>query len=131
MSALPPQIEEKLHYLPWTGCWIWGGRVAQGYGQIYWEGRTHLIHRVVWKLLTGSEAQYTLDHLCEVKSCCNPAHLEDVPGPENSHRQVARRRARGEGMKEQIRKKEMQEYIRAQRAAFRARKGVDRPFREL
>lgn len=48
------------------------------------------MHRVVWTLL-GYQLLDTqvLDHLCRVRSCCNPAHLEPVSHAENTKRGAA------------------------------------------
>lgn len=71
-------------------CWLWTGhRSAQGYGRIgTGEGRAvALVHRVVWELLVGPiPASLELDHLCRVRSCCNPDHLEPVTHAENVRR---------------------------------------------
>lgn len=70
------------------GCWIWKGRINYaGYGQTYWEGRAWYIHRAVWVDVNGPVPDgLDLDHLCRVRSCCNPAHLEPVTRAENVRR---------------------------------------------
>jgi hypothetical protein len=61
-----------------SGCWLWPGPLnAYGYG--VWKRGT-LAHRMVYELLAGPIAsELTLDHLCRVRRCVNPAHLEQVP----------------------------------------------------
>lgn len=67
------------------GCWMWTGAVNDsGYG-IIWNGRgTVRAHRVVYELTMGLIPQgLQLDHLCRVRSCVNPNHLEPVTARDN------------------------------------------------
>lgn len=64
-------------------CWLWTGAISgAGYGVIGLAGRgtgTGYVHRVVWELLVGLiPPGLDIDHLCRVRSCCNPDHLEPV-----------------------------------------------------
>jgi hypothetical protein len=63
-----------------TPCHIWKGKPeGQGYGVITRGGVTHKAHR--WRYLreVGPIPDgYTLDHLCRVKLCTNPEHMEPV-----------------------------------------------------
>jgi hypothetical protein len=62
-----------------TGCWIWTGALRGGYGRTSANGRYITTHREIWQLLERPLARTeTLDHLCRVKGCANPAHLEPV-----------------------------------------------------
>lgn len=69
-------------------CWLWtGGLNNCGYGQVTFKGRTHSAHRAVWYLLIGPIAKgLQLDHLCHVRNCVNPDHLEPVTKSENMRR---------------------------------------------
>lgn len=71
-------------------CWVWQGRPNnEGYGQVSWHGRRTHPHRLVYELLAGPVAQgLVLDHLCRVRLCVNPAHLEQVTSRENVLRGV-------------------------------------------
>lgn len=62
------------------GCWIWTGSLdREGYGRTRWRGRGYNAHRYVWLRLRGPHAEgLELDHLCRVRACCNPDHLEPV-----------------------------------------------------
>ena len=61
-------------------CWIWTGPLVNGYGR---QGRM-LAHRLVYERLVGSIPDgLGLDHLCRVRSCVNPAHLEPVDNRTN------------------------------------------------
>jgi len=69
------------------GCWLWTGATTQGYGHIHWRGASHRVHRVVYELLVGPIVDGTeLDHLCRVRRCCNPGHLEAVTRRVNNAR---------------------------------------------
>lgn len=77
------------------GCWMWHGKTnAEGYGLIHAGGnvRRYLrAHRVVYEHLVGPVPDgLELDHLCRVKGCVNPAHLEPVTHKENSRRALVR-----------------------------------------
>lgn len=68
-----------------TECWHWlGHRSPQGYG--IWrvaEVRTILVHRMVYTFKHGDPGQLVIDHLCGVRDCCNPEHLEAVDSTTN------------------------------------------------
>ena len=71
------------------GCWLWNGSLDQhGYGMIKAEsGRTARAHRVMWELEVGPIPEgMTIDHLCLVKNCVFPGHMEIVSRAENSRR---------------------------------------------
>jgi hypothetical protein len=70
------------------GCWLWRGSLTRdGYGQLRFAGRTHQAHRVAYTLLVGAIPDgLSLDHLCRVHRCVNPAHLEAVTPTENTMR---------------------------------------------
>ena len=76
-----------------TSCWIWTGGGDIEYGRIRLTGREKpktigahrfslTIHGV--DLIDGLE----VDHLCEVKNCCNPQHLEQVTHEVNVQRAI-------------------------------------------
>lgn len=69
------------------GCWLWtaaGARSGNGYGRFHRDGRLLLAHRVAYEWLVGSIPDgLELDHLCRVRACVNPGHLEPVTLREN------------------------------------------------
>lgn len=71
-----------------AGCWIWqGGRNGKGYGAVNVAGRVRSAHREVYgALVTPVPDELTLDHLCRVHACVNPAHLEPTTSRENTLR---------------------------------------------
>lgn len=73
-------------------CWPWQGCLdANGYGWLRWQGRRARAHRVALEL-DGRPvpAGWHGIHLCNVKRCCNPAHLRPGPQCENPSPQRGR-----------------------------------------
>jgi hypothetical protein len=65
-------------------CWVWTGSVnaTTGYGRAGSMGAS--THAISWSLLRGPVPEgLQLDHLCRVRICCNPDHLEPVTPREN------------------------------------------------
>ena len=84
---LPERIL-RLIYVTEDGCWIWTGyRNPKGYGHVRHNGRKRLIHRITYEEIRGPVPEgLELDHLCRVRECCNPRHLEAVTHAENVRR---------------------------------------------
>lgn len=69
------------------GCWTFTGAHTATYGQIWWNRKQYLVHRVSYELHIGPIPDgQQIDHLCRNRSCVNPAHLEPVVGRENLER---------------------------------------------
>lgn len=76
--------------IPETGCWIWQRRVNRQLGYGY-TGDGRRAHIVAWELACGPVlAGLELDHLCGVKLCIWPPHLEPVTHSVNLRRGHAR-----------------------------------------
>jgi len=78
---------------PNSGCWLWLGTVSGGgYGQFQESPLTKkkkLAHRASYECFVGPiPAGMQLDHLCRVRCCVNPAHLEPVTNQENGLRGI-------------------------------------------
>jgi hypothetical protein len=59
-------------------CWLWlGGKFKTGYGGFRIGDRSVKAHRVALELAFGERppADMEVCHKCDVKVCCNPAHL--------------------------------------------------------
>jgi hypothetical protein len=69
-------------------CWLWNGYVDQGgYGCVRRGPKVAKVHRAVYEELVGPiPPGLELDHLCRVRHCYNPDHLEPVTHAENVRR---------------------------------------------
>ncbi len=70
------------------GCWRWTGTINHGgYGKLFFNGRQILAHRFSYETCIGPVPEgLFLDHLCRVRDCVNPEHLEAVTLAENTRR---------------------------------------------
>ena len=79
-------------YAPHLGpCWVWtASRDTKGYGKIWKTGKQGMwiAHRLSYDIANGlpDDSELVLDHLCRVRHCVNPAHLEPVTQRENTLR---------------------------------------------
>lgn len=90
---MPRYLDPEAHF--WSkvdtwggGCWRWIGAHNQGgYGLVGVNGRLVTAHRRAYELVVGSIPHgLVLDHLCRVRDCCKPFHLEPVTQAENLRR---------------------------------------------
>ena len=74
-------------------CWLWTGHLdADGYGKIKVQGKTIRVHRFSYERHIGPIPDgLEIDHLCRVRNCVNPGHLEPVTTKENQSRGVSAR----------------------------------------
>ncbi len=73
-------------YRPDLGpCWLWlAGRISGGYSKFVIDQRQVLGHRVVYEDAVGPIPDgFHVDHLCRIRHCVNPDHLEPVTPYEN------------------------------------------------
>lgn len=71
-----------------SGHWEWLGELkTTGYGR-FWNGTIEIYaHRFSYELYVGEIPEgLFIDHLCRVRSCVNPEHLEPVTTAENLKR---------------------------------------------
>jgi len=87
LDELKAELEEKSTLQP-SGCITWNGRIYRGgYGRTCVHGRLQMVHRVAYEIAKGPiEPGLCIDHLCRVRSCINPDHLEAVTHQENVRR---------------------------------------------
>lgn len=66
-------------------CWEWQGRrTPSGYGQVSWNNRHRVAHRIAYMLVKGEIPDgLEVMHLCNNKPCCNPSHLQIGTHAEN------------------------------------------------
>ncbi len=85
MAGTPVNIRLARYTEKTSQCWLWRGSLSpDGYGRIAVQGRNVGAHRVAWELVNGPiPTGLTIDHLCRVRACVNPTHLEAVPLREN------------------------------------------------
>lgn len=73
-----------------TLCWVWIGAIADtGYGTTRAGATRRKVgaHRAVYEAHRGAIPEgMELDHLCRVRVCVNPSHLEIVTRAENVRR---------------------------------------------
>lgn len=70
------------------GCWLWTGSLMEsGYGMFRLHGQATLAHRASYELHKGKIPEgFVVDHLCRVRPCINPSHLEACTLQENVRR---------------------------------------------
>lgn len=77
-ARLPVHVESRIDRT--AGCWLWSGRLTEkGYGRCHIEGKERRVHRYIFEKTNGPVPDgMELDHLCRVRHCVNPEHLEVV-----------------------------------------------------
>lgn len=81
-------------------CWLWARTITNhGYGLHFYtiDGKSKRIsaHRLMYEQLVGAIPEgLVLDHLCRVRRCVNPEHLEPVTNVENIARGLVSRNSR-------------------------------------
>ena len=70
-------------------CWLWTGVVnLDGYSRLYTGNNKYVMgHRFSYEKINGKIPKHLeIDHLCRVRNCVNPEHLEAVTHKENVNR---------------------------------------------
>lgn len=80
VQPIPDRIRRFVQPEPNSGCWLWiGSQNWGGYGVMRVAGKTVPAHRVSYSTFVGPIPEgLDLDHLCRVRCCVNPDHLEPV-----------------------------------------------------
>lgn len=86
--TLIERFQKKVSPEPMSGCHLWTGAVdGGGYGRIYVNGFYRGAHQLGYELAKGPIPKgMELDHLCRIRCCVNPHHLEPVTTRENTSR---------------------------------------------
>lgn len=99
-KALPRGGDDRLRWIAEdrgyvTPCWIWQRSFdVHGYGQLTIGNRLQKAHRVSYEMFEGPIPDgLHIDHLCRVRACINPDHLEPVTKAENERRALEFRRS--------------------------------------
>lgn len=83
----PPYVVEDTGYE--TPCHLWQRAIGSvhGYGVVRIDGKSTVAHVVAWEAVNGPVPDgMVLDHLCRVRHCINPDHLEPVTDAINIQR---------------------------------------------
>jgi len=86
---LPDRFWDKVHVVADASalpgpCWIWGAVTRRGYGRFRVGNRMRSAYQLTADLAFGPAGPgVEPDHLCRVRACVNPAHLERVTHYEN------------------------------------------------
>ena len=66
-------------------CWVWESyRSKAGYG-VFWADKRKYAHRMSWELYIGKiPSHLQIDHICRVRDCVNPKHLQLVTSKQNT-----------------------------------------------
>lgn len=77
------------------GCWLWTRSVDDcGYATVRVGGKTRKAHRLFYEEFNGPVPNgLEIDHLCRVRACVNPAHMQAVTHEVNTKRLVKVARA--------------------------------------
>lgn len=82
VTKLPERFLKKVTI--GRNCWRWRGALAKGYGRYWQAGAVRQAHVFAYEQCVGPITEGAeLDHLCRVRSCVNPRHVEPVEHREN------------------------------------------------
>lgn len=84
-EPIEPRLERYSIPEPNSGCYLWLAAVSsEGYGLLSVGDRLRPAHLIAYELAKGPVPEgLELDHLCRVRSCINPNHLEPITHREN------------------------------------------------
>jgi hypothetical protein len=90
-TPLPKRIKiwRQLSETNEKGCWLWTGAICRktGYGHAGFKGKVYTVHSLVFEHYHGTvPLGLELDHLCRIRRCWNPDHLEPVTHKVNCDR---------------------------------------------
>ena len=85
IQELPERFWTKVNKT--DSCWLWTGKIDDGYGRFQIGPKLYLVHRLAFAMLNHKLGENTqVDHLCKVRNCINPKHLDEVTSKENTRR---------------------------------------------
>lgn len=78
------RIQSKIKLNEVTGCWEWTSHIdPAGYARVSVESKSVYVHRLAWSATHNDAEPEVIDHLCRVRHCVNPEHLENVSNRTN------------------------------------------------
>lgn len=88
-------VEDRGYLSP---CWIFDTlATSTGYGVFTYERKRQYAHRYFYEQVNGPvPSGLQIDHLCRVRACVNPKHLEPVSHAENGRRGAATKLSRAD-----------------------------------
>lgn len=104
MTSFKKPIIERMNerYVPDpnSGCWLWTSYCSSGgYATIYINNKIYQAHRISYELHKGEIPNgLEIDHLCRVRCCVNPNHLEAVTRSINIKRGLAPIKSKERGL---------------------------------
>lgn len=74
-------------------CWLWTGHAnPKGYGRFHDGRRLVMVHRFAYEMVKGSiPPGNEVGHLCHVRNCVNPDHLQAMSHAANVQMSLERR----------------------------------------
>lgn len=89
-ETVPEMVERLSMPIPEAGCYAWLGGHSRGYAKMQWrENGRRWSARVAHYLCEPVPDGLEVDHLCRMRWCVNPDHLELITHRENIQRQRA------------------------------------------
>ena len=87
MKTVLQRFDDKIDENLASDCWLWdGAKTPGGYG-LFYDGKLGSAHRWSYEYTNGKvPAGMQIDHLCRVRGCVNPDHMEVVTQQENIKR---------------------------------------------
>lgn len=67
-----------------NACWVWTGRLDDGYGRFRVDGKLGRAHRFSFLWAHGFLTEgLIVNHVCRNRACVNPEHMEEITQRQN------------------------------------------------
>lgn len=85
IAKLKTKIRSKIVNPADGQCWKWNAGKQDGYGLLAFRFKTYKAHRISYMVHRGQiQEDHVIRHICNDRSCVNPAHLEAIRRKENA-----------------------------------------------